>query len=306
MSNIINRYPTKVHPPRTILPTKWQKTIQKPVFGILHNVPIIRPTHIFEREWDTHILLDGCRVDALQLFEDEYSFLSNINSIYSVGSSSHSWMEETFSRKYRDILKSTSYITGNVNSKEYAPLERSFGYLDEVWKYKWNQDHGTVLAESITDRAIKVCRERHPEKLLIHYMQPHFPSVSDPLSYQNQIFDETSRSIWEMLSEDEIDKVRVWKSYIENLKYVLDQVQVLLNNIDSDQVVISADHSNLFGEWNIYGHPYNIPAPKLRRVPWVVTSASDSGRYEPTIKKPSSTESSERDVDSMLKDLGYK
>jgi hypothetical protein len=38
----------------------------------------------------------------------------------------------------------------------------------------------------------------------------------------------------------------VWEAYLDNLRYVLDNIEELLQNVDG-KVVISADHGELFG-----------------------------------------------------------
>lgn len=66
-----------------------------------------------------------------------------------------------------------------------------------------------------------------------------------------------------------------------NLEYVLESVSVLLRNLDGNCAILSADHANAFGEWGLYGHPINKPAPVLRRVPWVPISVTNTHEYVP-------------------------
>lgn len=42
-------------------------------------------TNVFDREWDALIVLDTARVDALRIVADEYNFIKNVESIWSVG-----------------------------------------------------------------------------------------------------------------------------------------------------------------------------------------------------------------------------
>lgn len=48
---------------------------------------------------------------------------------------------------------------------------------------------------------------------------------------------------------------RVLKAYLDDLRYVLDDVEILLENIAAEHVVLSADHGEAFGECGVYGHP---------------------------------------------------
>jgi hypothetical protein len=111
-------------------------------------------------------------------------------------------------------------------------------------------------------------------------------------------------SVWDRLSSDEIAQDVVWESYRENLRYVLDDVELLLENLDARTVVISADHGNAMGQWGQYGHPAGVPIAPLRNVPWVETTATDTGSYdtEPEEDRESTTTD---EVRSRLKDLGY-
>ena len=79
---------------------------------------------------------------------------------------------------------------------------------------------------------------------------------------------------------------------------MLDDVEQLLDNIDADRVVISANHGEAFGEYGVYGRPIGALHPYVRNVPWAITTASGSGTYTPEIPRPSaSDETSNRDVD---------
>jgi len=81
----------------------------------------------------------------------------------------------------------------------------------------------------------------------------------------------------------DLPRDRVWRAFRANYRYVLDDVALLLDSVDADRIVLTADHGNAFGEWGLWGHPDRIPIRVLREVPWIVTSASDSGEYEPDL-----------------------
>jgi hypothetical protein len=58
-------------------------------------------------------------------------------------------------------------------------------------------------------------------------------------------------------------------------------VALLLENVDAERVVITADHGEGFGEYGVYEHPVGCPAPTIKRVPWATTTAADTGSYVP-------------------------
>ncbi|PSQ93930.1 MAG: hypothetical protein BRD53_07610, partial [Bacteroidetes bacterium SW_7_64_58] len=142
-------------------------------YKILHRTSIDQPrTNVYDREWDVLVVLDACRLDLLEQVEKEYSFVENTDSIFSVGSASLEWMEKTFREEYRSEVAGTAYVTGNVKSNLAFEGEELY-LLDEVWKYSWDEEIGTIRPRPITDRAIRTWRDEHPERMIVHYMQPH-------------------------------------------------------------------------------------------------------------------------------------
>jgi hypothetical protein len=259
----------------------------------------------FERNWDVLLLLDACRVDLIEQVDDEYGFLDRPGETVSVGSSSIEWIENTFTDEHRAEMRETAYVTGNPFSHRVLD-DGDLLALDEVWRYGWDDDAGTIPARPVTDRAIATAREHDPDRLIVHYMQPHFPSVPDPLGggMNRETLGEGAgwEDPWDRLRRRELSRDRVWRSYGANLRYVLDDVSLLLRNLDADRVVVSADHGNAAGEWGVYGHP-KVPHPKIRRVPWYVTDAEDTGAYEPELEPPGRT--GDEAIEEKLSALGY-
>jgi hypothetical protein len=271
----------------------------------------IPTTNIYERDWDVLVLLDGCRVDVMEEVSSEYSFINNVDSISSVGSMSIEWMKNTFhSNKYESQIEETTYVTANVFSEEYI-ADESLDHVDEVWRYGWDEDLNTISPRSVTDSAIQINREEQPEQLIIHYMQPHHPFIADeemsrfdvdPFGRENTGENEHITA-WDAVRRGLVSRQKVWNAYKDNLRLVLEEVNILRNNMDADNFVISADHGNAVGEWGIYDHPIGFPHPSVKRVPWVETTASDSESYIPenTNKNKSTT-----GIESRLKALGYR
>ena len=77
---------------------------------------------------------------------------------------------------------------------------------------------------------------------------------------------------------------------------------MLLENVDAEEVAITADHGNAFGEYTIYGHPEGMLLPCIKQVPWVMISATDQGTYAPTGEYESDKIT---DIDDHLEELGY-
>jgi hypothetical protein len=264
---------------------------------------------IWDREWDLLIVLDACRPELLTKVATEYDFVTSCRTVWSNASSSGEWLEKNCSRNHVAALNETAYVTGNPHSATDLPARDAFEVLDEVWKYAWDDDLGTLPPRPVTDRAITVGRESAPDSMIIHYMQPHFPAIPRPeLGSEMGLTNDGTRehwdSIWYDLRHGTVELEEVWAAYEANLRYVLDDVAILLNNVDADRAVITADHGNAIGEYAIYGHPTGTPIGPLRRVPWLVTSATDEGRHEPADWKRADATSAL--VEERLRDLGYR
>lgn len=301
-------------------------------FGRLYNYG----EPIYEQDWDVLIVLDACRADLMEEVASEYEFVST-EATTSVASTSAEWMEKNFrSADYQDEVRQTAYVTGNPFTDEVffdqqcpecgaarsrvpgkqcaacsssAPPERvpnhSFECLEEVWRYHWDDDYGTILPGPLTDRAIEVWREGSSRRMIVHYMQPHHPFVTSSIetSLSPDGFGEMGReSVWDQLRAGRVDRDRVWNDYRENLTVVLESVGKMLRNIDTDSVVITSDHGNAVGEWGLYGHHRGVPLPQMKRVPWCKTSARDVEGLEPDTTQESEDEG---DVEKRLEDLGY-
>lgn len=282
--------------------------LRRGVFGTFDASPLHRGQPIYDREWDLLVVLDACRPDLLREVSEEYGFLPDrVRTAYSVGSSSLRWHDRNFTQRHREEMRNTALVTSNPWTDETLTAD-AFERLDEVWRYAWDDSLGTVRPGSITDRTIAAGREDTPDRLIAHYMQPHFPSIPDPLDSELDLENWGERwdgNVWQQLETGELSRERVWESYRSNLRLVLDDVEVLLSNVDAERVVVTADHGNAFGEWRVYGHPHDVHLPVLRSVPWVVCSASDEGTRDPVVDDERTAGPGDDQVTERLADLGY-
>ncbi|WP_135825848.1 alkaline phosphatase family protein [Halorussus ruber] len=268
-------------------------------------------TGIYERDWDVLVVLDTCRTDVLAEVADEYDFLpERIPAFTSLGSTSWEWMADNFNETYREEIARTAYVTGNAHTRrlgdEFEADPEWFGLLDEVWEYAWDDEFDGIPPRPVTDRAIDAMRTRDPERLVVHYMQPHAPYRSLDMDWSvGDQQDADAGKVWDLLQIGELSHEEVWAAYRDNLRWVLDDVELLLENIDAETVVLTADHGEAFGEWGLYGHYRHVPISVLKEVPWVTTSATDSGTYEPETETADADLTGD-DVQQRLQALGYR
>lgn len=260
---------------------------------------------VWDREWDVLLVLDACRVDLLRSVAGEYPFLGEPDAVgthWSVASKSSDWLRRTFSSEYEEVIGETAYVTGNPFTAK-VPLDVEPAILDEVWRYGWDEELSTIPAPPLTDRAISTWRDEDVSRMIVHYMQPHGPFVPHPDlgSYGDpDDFGDGFGDLWAKAG-DEISTDTIWEAYRDNLRYVLDDVELLVNNVDAEQIVLTADHGNAIGEFGVYGHPQDVLLPSIRRVPWARTSGRDTGAHRPNMER----DTGPTDVEDRLEHLGY-
>ncbi|MBO4247093.1 hypothetical protein IL252_04550 [Halomicrobium sp. IBSBa] len=290
-------------------------------------------TNVFQNDWDLLIVLDSARHDIIQELKSEYEFLNDIDSIWSVGSTSPEWMANTFCRTYEEVISKTAYITSNPHSKtvlennlseryqghrkDMKKLRRygdfdivqfnGFEAYEPVWrqnstnkKYTMYENYGNP--RNVTDRAISLLRQQDLDRTVLHYMPPHTPFIINAIR-ENREPREYEKSPWKYIRKTG-DRSSPFEAHKKMLRWVLDDVELLLNNVDAKRVVITADHGDSFGEFGTYGHPAGSPNPHVRRVPWITTTAEDSEMHTPE-QSNKNVNGNNVDVESQLEALGY-
>jgi hypothetical protein len=266
-------------------------------------------TNVLSRDWDLLIVLDGCRADTLKTVINEFDIEYEWDTIWSTGSQTSEWMANTFTSEFSEVARDITVVTAHPYS-EGSLDARQLGGLDEVWRVAWDDNLGTVPPRPVTEQSIHRARGTN-DRVLVHYLQPHYPFIADdaPTSMdETNLLDGSKSELndevwWNALKYGRTDPDRVRTSYAENLRYVLNDVELLLSNVDAQTAVITADHGNSFGEFGAYGHPSGLLHPSIRRVPWVKTTGMDENTLDPT--PPLSEDAIGVDTKEMLRDLGY-
>lgn len=175
--------------------------------------------------------------------------------------------------------------------------------VEEVWRDSWKDELGTTPPRPVTNRAISTAREADFDRFIVHYMQPHQPFIGERARADGDAW--VADNCWTALRQGEVSEDRVRTAYRENLSVVLDDVDLLLENVDADTAVISADHGNAFGEWGIYGHPNGFLHPCVKDVPWVETTATDERTHEPADTSEDRERVTDANTEERLRSLGY-
>lgn len=228
---------------------------------------------VLDYDWDYLVLLDGCRYDLYK------NTMGKTDYIISAGSNTPAWFKNTFEKgDYEEII----YVSGNpFVSKQLQPKikngEVSFFRLEPVWDYGWNKKLKTVPPERVTKDALE-CAEKYPsKKMIIHYMQPHYPFIGETKVVGTGIKDIIDRingkkskrnNVWDFLRAGEIKEKEAWRAYKMNLKLVIKEAENLKNNLEG-KIALTSDHGNCIGEYGLYGH-FQSRIEELVRVPWKV------------------------------------
>lgn len=273
--------------------------------------------NIFSKDWDLLIILDACRFDLLTETEDNFDFfnMDKDDYYYSLGSSSDEWMEKNFVEEYGTEMSKTSYVTANLFSEDFVE-EEDFNNVVEIWKNGWDEDLSTTPAETVTEAAVREYRNNNPDRMIVHYMQPHLPFVGSDIKFEKQSgkkdisekqdeWDKFNKGLFYQVRDGEVGKDKVWGAYRDNLEYVLKEVDRLCNNVGYENAIITADHGNAFGEKGIYSHPSGVPIDVLRKVPWVSIKCSDNKTISEISELGDNEDIEDSTVEKRLSDLGY-
>lgn len=267
-------------------------------------------TNVLEKDWDSLILLDGCRAD---LFEEraDLSRFDSYESITSTGSDSQEWIEQTFGdRTYGD----TVYVTANPHVTKL--VGNAFHAVVDVWEDGFDEQLRTIPPETVRDAVLQAANTYPNKRLIVHFMQPHhpfintdFPKFGAPSKRDVNPDNGEPRHVWDALRQGRVTKTEVWEAYGDNLITVLEETHELLTAFGG-KTVVTSDHGNAFGErgwpipFRLYGHPGGMRTPALTRVPWA-TVENGSRR---TVRDDGINAVSEYDealVKDRLADLGY-
>jgi hypothetical protein len=227
------------------------------------------PFHQKGDRFDNVVILDACRYDT---YRDQ---VGSHEHRYSLESNTYGYVKQNFSQRE---LSNTVYVTGNphFSPKLFQEITgrlpgKVFHEIYHTYDYAWSDENSTCMPRDII-RDAKSARKLFPQKrMVVHFMQPHYPFVTSslPKKGMNNNLASSATSVWEDVMHGKISHKEAIKGYQSNLEYVMTFVEELVSELDGS-TVITSDHGNFLGENGIYGHPEGFNATVVRKVPWDV------------------------------------
>lgn len=278
--------------------------------------------NVYNRDWDVLVILDTARLDTMKQVSTQFDFIQNIDSIWSLGSTSSEWIAKTFNSEHKEAIANTVLVSANPHvqhtlfEREFPEHDKDaffsitdwdtvqpdqFQHIDQPWKYATNEQYNHVLPHNMTERAVSLYHDQSPNRMIVHYMQPHRPHMANAYQENRELTNIEEDPFSYLKNGGDRNEVR--SNHISDLEFVLRTgVQPLLRNVDADTVVITSDHGDGFGENWCYAHIAGDPRKQVRRVPWVETEANDRGELQPSLSPPDNIEDNTQD---RLEALGY-
>jgi hypothetical protein len=286
---------------------------------------------VLEEEWRNLIILDACRYDFFKAVVEKAKVRGNLSCFVSRGTDTAQFLRENFKVKNEEIV----YVTGNpVVSKE---LKDKFYKLIPVWRDQWDEEAGTVRPEAVYNAAIKAIEDYPNKRLVIHFMQPHFPYLgyefmdkmdeASPANIRRQVLGEktykkseykdSKLALYASYRYAKIGKTIMVEGYQKNLEAVLPYA-LRLATILPNKTVITADHGEAFGEKmsllvpvSLYGHFPGFRIRALKNVPWFsvepqTMNTEHMSAIQPMQIGPVFQSDEEQMIEERLKQLGYE
>jgi hypothetical protein len=264
-----------------------------------------------EERWNVAIILDACRYD---FFKELYrNYLQSGRLERRLGASDTlDWLHTVFSsNKTKNIV----YVSAHpgINSKDipwgrFNACEQFYKVYD-AWLSGWDWEIGSALPTEVAKTAIQAMNEHRDRKIIIHFIQPHFPYRKAPCpstysdlksvkknpflgfllekllrrsSLFNRNFSRIRTSYWKVKKTlklnflEDLNEI-YWKKYNvkdlkhfyrDNLNWVLESVRKIIEEYEDEEIVVTSDHGEAFGENGEFFHLYNTMNPVVRWVPF--------------------------------------
>ncbi|UCH32412.1 MAG: hypothetical protein JSV05_03270 [Candidatus Bathyarchaeota archaeon] len=267
---------------------------------------------LMKEEWDVAIILDACRYDTFKEVYKKYLPSGQLHK--RIGASdTFDWLHSVFNgRKNNNLV----YVSGHpgINGRNiawgYFNATKKFYKVYDAWLSGWNWEIGTALPEEVTKIGIQA-RKTHPNRrLIIHFIQPHFPYRKAPcpstysdlkgvkknpklgfmleklfrelMSFSDLNFSRLRIAYWMFKKSFNLDFLQdlneiYWRKYNpqrlkefyrDNLEWALESISNFISRFGDDEIAVTSDHGEAFGEGGDFFHLYKTNNPVVRCVPY--------------------------------------
>lgn len=224
---------------------------------------------------DNLVFLDAC---GYNIFNPNNIIDGNLEPGYSNGSTTDQFLNRTF---INDLYPDTVYVTATPQVRRHGTNQKVYECI-QVWDDNWSDQYRCVHPKDMLERLYEAYENCRNKRLIVHFIKPHHRFVGETgegLAHRTTTGDgvisgDDNLSIWERLRRGEVDEKLVWNAYEENKQIVLSYIKELIDNMLGKTVVIS-DHGDVFGRYNLYGHPCGKFINELVKVPWLEIESSE-------------------------------
>jgi len=272
------------------------------------GVKAIMCLSLLEEEWDIAIILDACRYDTFQEVYRRYLPPGRLEK--RIGASDTlDWLHSVFGKE--TACDNIVYVSGHpgINGKGVVWISfnanEKFCKVYDAWFTGWDWKIGTTLPSEVVKTAFQARKEYPDKKMIIHFVQPHFPYRKAPcpstysdlkgvkgnpkLDYLAQKlfrvlginFSRFRTSYWTIrkilnLKCEDLNEF-YWRNYTvealrklyrDNLEWALDYVKTIVKEFNYSKIVVTSDHGEAFGENGEFFHLYKTKNPVVRLVPY--------------------------------------
>ncbi len=270
--------------------------------------------NFLSEDWDTAVILDACRYDTFSSMEDDLRCNGKLEKKRGASCTTH-WIRSVFEGEYSDTI----YVSGNpwVNSLTgwdgFDPRGK-FKKIVDVWDWGWDDERGTVPPKEVTEAALQVRKNYPDERMIVHYLQPHYPYLSikvprdvsmyfdgvdgrgkdsdSVLSHFCESFNQNLKILmgksryWRMrnffgLKPGHVEEY-LWRTYSpQQLRELYeDNLRRVIEEVNrlleelEGRFVVTSDHGEALGEDGEFFHPLGTESPAVRDIPYWVAEAT--------------------------------
>lgn len=222
------------------------------------------------------IILDACRYDIFSKIYHKYLGKGTLKPALSKGSFLREWIPEIFNDfRWQNTRIFRVRLRIKPHDLSLVSLIKSKSAGMEIFEVEPPRGMLTMPPDMFVNYVLKVGLV---EKNVVWFMQPHYPWIAyEDLSLkvlkEVMLYEFLPGSIVsKMLHRKNIDKYDLIKAYISNLLIVLKEVRRLIEyykEVYNGVVVVTSDHGELLGEFNLWFHHPSHKVPQLVIVPWL-------------------------------------